>query len=216
MVTSLKVTHYFPTLCVWNNNLSRFINTNNSNYLLINLLITVRISLRLITVSLVKVTSAIPNQPNSIELNTESKRKVKKQTSDSSDVIGFCSLDLMPILLGNVQNVTLNWLSEVEISFIIPFSGERSFTERLIVETTNLSFDTNAISWQNLPVLIVTITYDDKEIFPVNTKINFLSITMESIYNPPSFFAEDKEYKAGTIMYIDNEVYCISLNNNES
>lgn len=48
--------------------------------------------------------------------------------------------------------------------------------------------------------------YDGEEIFPSETKINFLSITIESIYNPPVFFTEDKEYKASTIIYIDDEV----------
>lgn len=48
--------------------------------------------------------------------------------------------------------------------------------------------------------------YDDEEMFPSEARINFLSITIESIYNPPVFFAEDAEYKAGTILYIDDEV----------
>ncbi|XP_032682170.1 uncharacterized protein LOC116849292 [Odontomachus brunneus] len=133
---------------------------------------------------LVKVTHAAPDQPDTVGSNAESKRRAKPsaQRQTSQDVIGFCSLDLMPILL-----------------------GERSLTERLMVETASLSFDADAISWQNLPVLTVTITYDDAKIFPVDAKVNFLSITVESIYNPPRFFAEDEEYKAATIMYIDNE-----------
>ncbi|EFN82003.1 hypothetical protein EAI_15668 [Harpegnathos saltator] len=86
-----------------------------------------------------------------------------------------------------------------------PVLSERSHTERLIVETASLALDANAISWQNLPVLTVTITYDDAEIFPADAKINFLSVTVESIHNPPAFFAEDEEYRAGTIVYVDNE-----------
>lgn len=48
--------------------------------------------------------------------------------------------------------------------------------------------------------------YDDEEIFSSEARINFLSITIESIYNPPIFFVENAEYKAGTIVYIDDEV----------
>ncbi|XP_025156274.1 uncharacterized protein LOC112588999 [Harpegnathos saltator] len=137
-------------------------------------------------VPLVKVTCAASNQPDSFRSTTESKRKARlsaqRQAAASLSIIGFCSLDLMPILL-----------------------GERSHTERLIVETASLALDANAISWQNLPVLTVTITYDDAEIFPADAKINFLSVTVESIHNPPAFFAEDEEYRAGTIVYVDNE-----------
>lgn len=84
--------------------------------------------------------------------------------------------------------------------------GEKLFTERLIVQTAHLSLDDSAVSWQNLPIINATMIYDDEEIFPSEAKINFLSITIESIYNPPVFFTEDAEYKAGTIVYINDEV----------
>lgn len=74
------------------------------------------------------------------------------------------------------------------------------------METTHLSFDADAVPWQNLPVLTTKVMYDGDKIFPSGTKINFLSITVESIYNPPLFFAENKDYKAATIAYIDDEV----------
>lgn len=73
----------------------------------------------------------------------------------------------------------------------------------------HLSFDGNAVSWQNLPLLNATVIYDGGEIFPSQAEINFLSVTVESIYNPPIFFTEDADYKGGTIIYVDNEVsYC--------
>lgn len=131
----------------------------------------------------------------------------------------------MAILLGNVQELRLLtryrerrrtklkcrpnlWI----VSRVIPpppslsLSGEKSFTEKLIVETAHLAYNGDAVSWQNLPVLTATVTSDGEEIFHPEAKINYLSITVESIYNPPDFFAEDAEYKAGTIAYIDNEV----------
>ncbi|XP_018364129.1 PREDICTED: cilia- and flagella-associated protein 70 [Trachymyrmex cornetzi] len=138
---------------------------------------------------LIKVTSDVQDQhvPNSDRSVTESKQKitaiVPQQISTSSSVIGFCTLDLMPILL-----------------------GEKLLVERLIVQTPYLSFDGNAISWQNLPLLNATVIYNGEEIFSSQTKINFLSVTVESIYNPPIFFTEDADYKAGTIIYIDNEL----------
>ncbi|KAG5346238.1 CFA70 protein, partial [Acromyrmex charruanus] len=135
---------------------------------------------------LIKVTSDVQDQhvPNSDRSVTESKQKitaiVPQQISTSSSVIGFCTLDLMPILL-----------------------GEKLLVERLIVQTPHLSFDGNAISWQNLPLLNMTVIYDGEEIFPSQEKINFLSVTVESIYNPPIFFTEDADYKVGTIIYVD-------------
>lgn len=74
------------------------------------------------------------------------------------------------------------------------------------MHTPHLSFAGDAVSWQNLPLLNATVIYDGDEIFPSKEEINFLSITVESIYNPPVSFAEDADYKAGTIMYTDNEV----------
>ncbi|KYM84727.1 Tetratricopeptide repeat protein 18 [Atta colombica] len=138
---------------------------------------------------LIKVTSDVQDQhvPDSDRSVTESKPKitanVPQQMSTSSSVIGFCTLDLMPILL-----------------------GEKLLVERLIVQTPHLSFDGKAISWQNLPLLNATVIYDDKEIFSSQAEINFLSITVESIYNPPTFFTEDADYKAGTIIYVDNKL----------
>ncbi|XP_025075772.1 uncharacterized protein LOC105433760 [Pogonomyrmex barbatus] len=136
---------------------------------------------------LIKVTCDSQNDqspPDSINSIEESRKKVTavalQETSTPSGVIGFCTLDLMPILL-----------------------GEKSFTEKLIVQTPR---DDNAVPRQNLPLLNVTIKYDGEEIFPPQANINFLSITVESIYNPPTFFAEDADYKAGTIVYIDDEI----------
>lgn len=138
---------------------------------------------------LIKVMCEIQNQysTNSVKSNADSRIKTTvttpKETLTSSNVIGFCNLDLMPILL-----------------------GKKSLTERLIVQTAHFSLDGNAVSWQNLPIINATMIYDGEEIIPSEEKINFLNITIESIYNPPVFFAEDKEYKAGTIVYINDEI----------
>ncbi|XP_018051951.1 PREDICTED: LOW QUALITY PROTEIN: uncharacterized protein LOC108689602 [Atta colombica] len=138
---------------------------------------------------LIKVTSDVQDQhvPDSDRSVTECKQKitanVPQQMSTSSSVIDFCTLDLMPILL-----------------------GEKLLVERLIVQTPHLSFDGKAISWQNLPLLNATVIHDDKEIFSSQAEINFLSITVESIYNPPTFFTKDADYKAGTIIYVDNKL----------
>ncbi|EZA50925.1 Tetratricopeptide repeat protein [Ooceraea biroi] len=132
---------------------------------------------------LIKVMCSTQDQQslNSITSSAESKKKVTTITHEQigSNVIGFCNLDLMPLLL-----------------------GEKLLTEKLIVQTRYLSFDGTAVSWQNLPVLTVTIMCDD-EIFSSDAIINFLSITVESIYNPPECFAKDAEYKVATIVYAD-------------
>ncbi|XP_011871565.1 PREDICTED: cilia- and flagella-associated protein 70 [Vollenhovia emeryi] len=140
---------------------------------------------------LIKVACDVQDErlPDSAASAVEPRKRVTavaaQQASTSSCVIGFCTLDLMPILLGP--------------------PGEKSIVERLIVQTPHLSFDGNAVSWQNLPLLNATVTYDGDEILP-SQEINFLSVTVESIYNPPIFFAEDADYKAGTMIYVDNEI----------
>lgn len=98
----------------------------------------------------------------------------------------------------------------------ISLTGEKSFTERLIVETAHLAFNGDAIAWQNLPALTATVTNDAEGIFPPGAKINYLSITVESIYNPSGYFVEDAQYEAGTIAYIDDEVRYVCLNNPRS
>ncbi|KYQ59448.1 Tetratricopeptide repeat protein 18 [Trachymyrmex zeteki] len=136
---------------------------------------------------LIKVISDVQDQhmSDSGRSVTESKQKVAVifPQQISTNVIGFCTLDLMPILL-----------------------GEKLLVERLIVQMPHLSFDGNAVSWQNLPLLNATVIYDGGEIFPSQAEINFLSVTVESIYNPPIFFTEDADYKGGTIIYVDNEL----------
>ncbi|CAD1474253.1 unnamed protein product, partial [Heterotrigona itama] len=81
-----------------------------------------------------------------------------------------------------------------------------TFTEKLILETPVFSFDGELIPWQNLPRLTVTVMQDQTSIFQPDEMINFLHITIESIYNLPEIFTEDFHYKAGAIAYIDNEV----------
>lgn len=59
---------------------------------------------------------------------------------------------------------------------------------------------------KNLPRLNVTAKLLDKDIFPEEMDVNFLSITIESIYNLPSYFTDNMNYKANTVIYIENEV----------
>ncbi|XP_076627890.1 cilia- and flagella-associated protein 70 [Colletes latitarsis] len=98
-------------------------------------------------------------------------------------LLGICNLDLMPIVL-----------------------GEEYFTEKLILETPQFSYDGTLTPWQNLPLLTVNVLQDGIPLIRTSEKVNFLNITVESIYNPPESFTENLEYKAGTIAYIDAEV----------
>ncbi|XP_015187378.1 PREDICTED: cilia- and flagella-associated protein 70 [Polistes dominula] len=110
-------------------------------------------------------------------LNTE--RKKKELTKSSKTVIGLCNVDLMPILL-----------------------GENLFTEKLILETMEFKFDGTSSSWPNLPYLTIKVKQQDEEqFFPSDLKYNFVNITVESIFNPPSWFTDNLVYKAGTIIY---------------
>jgi len=98
---------------------------------------------------------------------------------------------------------------EIELYFkrslTVLLSGEKSLTKKVIIESANLLFDGSAVSWQNLPVLTTTIICDN-EILSPDAIINFLTITVENIYNLPEFFDKDAEHKVGTAIYIDNEV----------
>ncbi|KAG7203786.1 hypothetical protein KM043_013807 [Ampulex compressa] len=117
--------------------------------------------------------------------DTGSKKKSKFTDRPSPvmpKVIGICSLDLMPLLL-----------------------GEMSFTEKIALETPQFSFDGSAVSWPNLPLLTITIQQRDSYAFRPKDEVNFLTITIESIYNPLVSFTDDLEYKAGTVTYNDNE-----------
>ncbi|KOC66268.1 Tetratricopeptide repeat protein 18 [Habropoda laboriosa] len=98
------------------------------------------------------------------------------------ELLGMCNLDLIPIAL-----------------------GEESFTEKLILETPTFSYDGTLVSWQNLPRLTVTVCQYPAPLFQLG-EMNFLNVTIESIYNPPDSFTADLKYKVGTIAYIDNEV----------
>ncbi|XP_031848357.1 cilia- and flagella-associated protein 70 [Nomia melanderi] len=103
-------------------------------------------------------------------------------SSPKWELLGICNLDLMPLIL-----------------------GERSYTEKLVLETPTFSYDGSLVSWQNLPLLIATISLDCEPLFQ-HIEANFLNITVESVYNLPENFTQNSEYKAGTIVYSDSEV----------
>ncbi|KAK1117029.1 hypothetical protein K0M31_017077 [Melipona bicolor] len=136
---------------------------------------------------LIKAFEIIENEQEGQIPSDEAKKKsifsTKSAVLPTSKLLGICNLDLMPLIL-----------------------GESTFTEKLILETPVFSFDGELIPWQNLPRLTVTVMQDQTSIFQPNEMINFLHITIESIYNIPEIFAENFHYKAGTIAYIDNEV----------
>ncbi|XP_033322841.2 cilia- and flagella-associated protein 70 isoform X2 [Megalopta genalis] len=96
---------------------------------------------------------------------------------------GICNLDLMPLIL-----------------------GEKCYTEKCLLETPTFSYDESLVPWQNLPLLTVTVSPNYEFLFQTNETLNFLNITVESIYNLPESFTDNLEYKAGTIAYIDSEV----------
>ncbi|XP_053989743.1 cilia- and flagella-associated protein 70 [Hylaeus volcanicus] len=120
-------------------------------------------------------------------LNTEIKKKsiftAKAAPISSSRSLGSCNLDLIPIVL-----------------------GEQCFTEKLILETPQFSYDGALVPWQDLPLLTVKVSQSGVPLIQTNENINFLNVTVESIYNLPESFAENLEYKAGTIAYVDGEV----------
>ncbi|KAF3430336.1 hypothetical protein E2986_11628 [Frieseomelitta varia] len=135
---------------------------------------------------LIKAFQIIENEQEGQTLSDEAKKKsifsTKSAVLPTSKLLGICNLDLIPVIL-----------------------GESTFTEKLILETPIFSFDGELIPWQNLPRLTVTVMQDQTSIFQPNEIMNFLHITIESIYNIPEIFAENFYYKAGTIAYIDNE-----------
>lgn len=85
-------------------------------------------------------------------------------------------------------------------------TGEKCYTEKLILETPKFVMDETLVSWQNLPLLTVTASQDNVPFFEPEESVNILNITIESIYNLPQTFTENLQYKVGTIAYIDNEI----------
>ncbi|XP_076179433.1 cilia- and flagella-associated protein 70 isoform X2 [Ptiloglossa arizonensis] len=98
-------------------------------------------------------------------------------------LLGICNLDLMPIVL-----------------------GERYITEKVILEMPKFSYNDAQVPWQNLPFLTVTVLQEQSPLIPTNEEVNFLNVTVESIYNLPESFTTNLEYKAGTVIYTDTEV----------
>ncbi|XP_076664825.1 cilia- and flagella-associated protein 70 isoform X2 [Andrena cerasifolii] len=119
--------------------------------------------------------------------DTELKRKsiftAKSGSLTTPMILGICNLDLIPIIL-----------------------GEPNFTEKLILEMPQFSYDGASVSWQNLPLLTVTVSQDDSSIFQMNGGVNFVNITVESMYNLPDSITDNMEYTAGSVVYIDSEV----------
>ncbi|XP_076647160.1 cilia- and flagella-associated protein 70 [Halictus rubicundus] len=103
--------------------------------------------------------------------------------SSTLNMLGICNLDLMPLLL-----------------------GEKCYAEKLVLETPTFLYDGSLVPWQNLPLLTAMISLNHESFFQSDETVNFLSITVESIYNLPESFVGNLEYKAGTIAYIDSEV----------
>ncbi|XP_043471634.1 cilia- and flagella-associated protein 70 [Leptopilina heterotoma] len=83
-------------------------------------------------------------------------------------------------------------------------SGEKTISEKLIVEAPVISWNSAAVSWRNLPILSATITQLGPNL--LSTDVNYLNITVENIYNLPPSFTNSLEYKCGTIIYVDGEI----------
>ncbi|XP_046737939.1 uncharacterized protein LOC124406547 [Diprion similis] len=114
----------------------------------------------------------------------DSALKLKNSKGNQESVIlGICNFDLIPLFL-----------------------GEESLTEKLILEVPSLNASEAIISWRSLPRLTVSARLLDKNIFPPEMNVNFLTITVESIYNLPPSFTEDMDYKASTVVYAASEV----------
>lgn len=90
--------------------------------------------------------------------------------------------------------------------FVLCSAGEPNFTEKLVLEMPQFSYDGASVSWANLPLLTVTVSQDDSSIFETNGGVNFVNVTVESMYNLPDSITENMEYTAGSVVYIDSEV----------
>ncbi|KAF7407231.1 hypothetical protein HZH66_001768 [Vespula vulgaris] len=134
----------------------------------------------LITVSSVNKDENVT--PTVVDTARTKKSRIPSKKDFKLKIIGLCNVDLMPILL-----------------------GEDLFMEKLILETAQFTFDGNAVSWPNLPCLTIKIKQEQKPFFPSDLEFNFLNITIESIFNPLSSFTDNMDYKAGTILYGEQE-----------
>ncbi|KAJ8669745.1 hypothetical protein QAD02_001004 [Eretmocerus hayati] len=128
--------------------------------------------------------------PSNQDLGSNNKKKKnqsqsKRVSKTEIRLLGLCNIDLLPIIL-----------------------GESKYTEKLILEIPSYTWDASAVSWANLPKISITAQrVDSSESGHHELWFNLLSITIESIYNLPSNFTRDVEYKCGTVLplYHDRE-----------
>ncbi|XP_066600394.1 cilia- and flagella-associated protein 70-like [Prorops nasuta] len=84
--------------------------------------------------------------------------------------------------------------------------GEKSFKEKIPLENPVSTFDSEAVSWQNLPLLTFKVFLEEDIFFPSSMSVNYLTITVESIYNLPPSWDQTKEYKIATVVHIDQNI----------
>ncbi|XP_023248515.1 uncharacterized protein LOC106640537 [Copidosoma floridanum] len=135
---------------------------------------------------LIKVFEILESHDQTVESikGKESNEEIPKRRSRSEkSTLGLCNVDLLPIIL-----------------------GERYCTEKLVLETPSLSWDGEIVSWANLPRISVTIKREDCDVELQDAPFNLLTITVESIYNPPSYFNDHLDYKCGTVWRTDKDI----------
>ncbi|XP_043277741.1 uncharacterized protein [Venturia canescens] len=113
-------------------------------------------------------------------------QKLGKKSSASSNrerkTIGICNVDMIPVIL-----------------------GEKNVAEKLIVEEPKQHTSSGGTSWLNLPVLTISLSQNDTNFLPPEWQVNCFSVTLESMHNLPASFTENCDYKAATMIYVDDE-----------
>ncbi|XP_048506683.1 uncharacterized protein LOC125499979 [Athalia rosae] len=105
--------------------------------------------------------------------------KLKTATEHQGPIIlGICNFDIIPLLLGEI-----------------------SMREELLLEIQCDNARASTMPWMILPRIIVSARILDSNTYFPGTKINFMTITVESIYNLPSSLTDDLDYKARTVIY---------------
>ncbi|XP_011500450.1 PREDICTED: tetratricopeptide repeat protein 18 [Ceratosolen solmsi marchali] len=109
--------------------------------------------------------------------NETANERSTSELESSRKLYGMCNIDMLPIILGEI-----------------------TFSEKLLVQSPSYTWDQNIVSWENLSRISITVQQDEIKILE-DIDFNFLSITIESMYNLPDNFTNSMNYKCGTILY---------------
>ncbi|XP_023314272.1 cilia- and flagella-associated protein 70-like [Trichogramma pretiosum] len=114
--------------------------------------------------------------PNKKNKKGPARSSISIKSVEQIVTLGICNIDLLPVVLGE----------------------ETLSKKKLILDTPVYSWDESAVPWQCLPRIAVSVIIPDNPSILQDISYNVLNITIESLFNLPSYFARYMRYKCET------------------